>query len=196
MNKCFQRVLFRILLMVPLWTPYVFAISLSDSSNISIRSRITGMSDSLSLECLFALPFTPRQRPLPFFSLSFELSWYEPKNRCDGLQQDGLSQVCNTHILGSSVGFWIKKAIRCASQSLLRNISRPYGAFLSLYLFQFQQTFGFPTSTFSQNRDISFSVKTIDGGTESDVDRASSITPASFAIRAIESSGGCGFSFL
>lgn len=171
MRTCFHRVLFLSLFMVPLWTPYTMAISAS-LSPATIRTEMSITSEVDNLERLFSSPFTPCQNPLPLRILSSELSWYVPKNKCSGLQHDGLSQLCKTQIFGSKEPWAIRKESRCASQRLFLSVSRPYPRKIFPRC-QFQQSFGPLTNILSQNRESSFSVKTIDGVTESDVDAAS-----------------------
>lgn len=134
----------------------------------------TSSLDSLDIPLCSPQKVTPR----PFTFMSCMLSSWEPFNKCAGFTHLGLSQVCITSnpqmlLRGSA----ITKDTLCAETGLLNPLTRnfPYskGAYPPIAAFQFQQSDSPRISTFFQNLAASFSVKTIDGTTGSEVDEAS-----------------------
>lgn len=166
MGSHFQLFPSFILLMCAWLTPNSLASDCCDSPNS--RQNLIHRTSSIDKT---ALPFfSPMDgRNLPLESMSSMLDCCVPSNRCSGFTQAGLSQWWQAQFVGKEPNR-IANESRCARTSVFLNLTTPYPCSFR-YLFHSQQFS--PFSTFFQNLSISFSVKTIDGVTKSDVDEAS-----------------------
>lgn len=156
-----------LILLICAWLiPY----SLANDFCSSPKSNRNLIQNTSSLESN-ALPFfSPEdERNLPLEIISLMLSGCVPSKRCSGFTQAGLSQRWQAHGFGKAPKA-IAKDNRWASMSLSRSRKTPYPCSFR-YLFHSQQLS--PFSTFFQNLAMSFSVKTIDDGEESDVNEVS-----------------------
>jgi hypothetical protein len=122
------------------------------------RISITSLSDSLRDGCNSPLcdpPLRFRCRFLDIMSRMF--SFCVPRNRCDGLQHNGLSHLWQTSFSLSMNPHVKAKANRCAGKDLLLNVTFPYPC-LDFLNFQSQQLLESNTDTLFQNRSTSLIV--------------------------------------